>query len=232
MTAGPIESYIEALQGPILVTGASGFVGANLFSMLAEHRNDVFAVVRHDKGWRLADVKDESIIAVDLTDHAAMKNMVTTVAPQTVFDCVAYGAYSFEKTTELIVQTNFPGRCRIWWACCRSRSFAAYVHAGSSSEYGTNCTAPPRAAVCEPNSAYAVSKVAVANYLQFVGQLPFFPVVNLRLYSVYGPLEDTSPGCCPRLTQQGDRTDRCRRWSMRERRATSSTWTTFVRRSS
>ena len=32
-----IEATIRALRGPILVTGASGFIGANLFKLIASH---------------------------------------------------------------------------------------------------------------------------------------------------------------------------------------------------
>ena len=72
------------------------------------------------------------------------------------------------------------------------RSISAFVHAGSSSEYGTNSAAPPETARCEPNSHYAVSKVATAEYLRYLGKERRFPCINLRLYSVYGPLEDGS----------------------------------------
>src|SRR5665213_3272012 len=63
----PADPYITALRGPILVTGASGFVGANLFKMLARERSDVFAVEKRGKSWRLADVNNELVVAVDLT---------------------------------------------------------------------------------------------------------------------------------------------------------------------
>lgn len=186
-----MQTYIRALHGPILVTGASGFVGANLFKTLAAVRDDVFALVRIEKNWRLADVKDERVIAVDINDHAAVKNLVDSVAPQTIFDCAAYGAYSFEKDASLIYQTNFTSLVNLV-ELLASHSFSAFVHAGSSSEYGTNCAAPLEDGKCEPNSPYAVSKVAVASYLNYMGKQRQFPCINLRLYSVYGPLEDTS----------------------------------------
>src|SRR3954471_20935153 len=102
-----LATYIRALEGPILVTGASGFIGANLYKEIAAVRRDVFAVVRQEKGWRLAEVHDEKIIAVDLNDATATKNLVDSVQPRTVFNCVAYGAYSFEEDPELIYRTNF-----------------------------------------------------------------------------------------------------------------------------
>ncbi len=186
-----LQDYIRSLHGPIVVTGASGFVGANLYRALAAHRDDVFAIVRREKNWRLAKASDEHVIAVDLNDYSAAKNLVDSIGPQTVFDCMAYGAYSFEKDANLIYQTNFQSLVNFVELLAR-QPFEAFIHAGSSSEYGTNCTAPSEDSPCEPNSPYAVSKVAVASYLRFKGRTQGFPCANLRLYSVYGPLEDTS----------------------------------------
>ena len=186
-----LQANIRALRGPILVTGASGFVGANLFKLIARVRPDVFAVVLHEKNWRLSDVGDEQVIACDLNDPAAMKNLVETVAPQTVFDCVAYGAYSFESDPVLIHQTNYQSIVNLTNLLAQ-RPFSAFVHAGSSSEYGENSAAPAEDSICEPNSHYAASKVAAATYLRYMGKERSFPCASLRLYSVYGPLEDTS----------------------------------------
>ncbi|UHS58231.1 MULTISPECIES: NAD-dependent epimerase/dehydratase family protein [Agrobacterium] len=186
-----IEAFIRALRGPILVTGASGFVGANLFQMIARQRSDVFAVVQREKNWRLQDVRDHQILAADLNDENAVKNLLDGVQPQTVFDCVAYGAYSFEKNASLIYETNFLATTRLV-GMLASRPLAAFVHAGSSSEYGINSAAPRETDACKPNSDYAVSKVAASDYLSYMGKHHQFPCVNLRLYSVYGPLEDTS----------------------------------------
>lgn len=186
-----LQANLRALRGPILVTGASGFVGANLFKLIAGVRTDVYAVVLHEKNWRLADVGDEQVIACDLNDPTAVKNLVDSVGPQTVFDCVAYGAYSFESNPVLIHQTNSQSIVNLTCLLAQ-RPFAAFVHAGSSSEYGTNSAAPAEDSVCEPNSHYAVSKVAAATYLRYMGKERGFPCATLRLYSVYGPLEDTS----------------------------------------
>jgi nucleoside-diphosphate-sugar epimerase/glycosyltransferase involved in cell wall biosynthesis len=186
-----LYDHIQSLKGPIIVTGASGFVGANLFKIIMKNRKDVFAVVQREKGWRLAEIDDEHVIAVDLTDSAASKNLINNISPQTVFDCVSYGAYSFELDPALIYQTNFQALVQ-FVDFLSKRPFAAYIHAGSSSEYGANSAAPKELDHCEPNSQYAVSKVASATYLRYMGKERNFPTINLRLYSVYGPLEDSS----------------------------------------
>ena len=186
-----IEQYIDDLHGPILVLGASGFIGANLFKKIAKQRSDVYAVVRREKNWRLSDVPDEQVIEVDLTDPIAAKNLVANIAPQTVFDLVAYGAYSFEQEADKIYETNFLSLVNLVQLLLK-KPISAFVHAGSSSEYGLNSAGPIEASICQPNSDYAVAKVSAASYLEYVGKQQSFPCAHLRLYSVYGPLEDTS----------------------------------------
>jgi dolichol-phosphate mannosyltransferase len=186
-----LTQYIRALHGPILVTGSAGFVGANLFQKILALRQDVYAVVQSARNWRLEGVPDANIVVANVNDPAALKHLVDQIRPRTVFDCVAYGAYSFEQDPRLIYETNFQSIVSLT-TLLADRSISAYVHAGSSSEYGSNSAAPLEDARCEPNSHYAVSKVAAAEYLSYLGKERRFPCVNLRLYSVYGPLEDGS----------------------------------------
>lgn len=186
-----LASYIRSLHGPILITGASGFVGANLFRLISNERKDVYAVVQRERNWRLRDVPDDQIIAADLNDQNVVKNMLGVVRPKTVFHCAAYGAYSFEKDAQLIYETNFNALVRLV-ELLSEHHIAAFVHAGSSSEYGTNSAAPTEGETCDPNSHYSVSKLSASEFLRYSGKKRNFPAVNLRLYSVYGPLEDTS----------------------------------------
>jgi nucleoside-diphosphate-sugar epimerase/glycosyltransferase involved in cell wall biosynthesis len=186
-----IDTYIRNLRGPILILGASGFIGANLYRMIAAVRSDVFAVVRYEKNWRLDSVSDEKVIMTDINDIAATKNLIDSIKPETVFDCVAYGAYSFEENITNIYETNFQSLVNLV-NLLLERKVSAFIYAGSSSEYGINSNAPEETAFCEPNSHYSVSKIAAVNFLRFVGKQRGFPCVHLRLYSVYGPLEDTS----------------------------------------
>ena len=87
--------------------------------------------------------------------------LLDRVQPKTIFNCVAFGAYSFETDSQLIYRTNFNLTTRLLEQLLE-RSIARYVHAGSSSEYGDNCSAPDEQAHLAPNSHYAVSKAAAA----------------------------------------------------------------------
>ncbi len=182
---------IARLQGPILVLGASGFVGANLLRSVFAVRRDVYGTTTRKPAWRLEDLPDDHIRMVDLLIDSNLDALLDDVRPRTIFDCVAYGAYSFETDSQLIYRTNFHLLTRLL-ARLESRSIACFVHAGSSSEYGDNAAGPTEDAPIRPNSDYAVSKVAAANLISYYGKRKRFPCANLRLYSVYGPFEDSA----------------------------------------
>jgi dolichol-phosphate mannosyltransferase len=185
------EPRVRRLQGPILVLGASGFLGANLFRSLLEFRPDVHGTARRLPAWRLERLPADNIHTADLLIDSNLDSLLDVIQPRTVFNCVAYGGYSFETDSSLIYQTNFALTTRLVERLAR-RSIACYVHAGSSSEYGDNAAAPSENATTAPNSDYAVSKAASANLIYYYGRHRGLPCANLRLYSVYGPLEDSS----------------------------------------
>lgn len=186
-----LEQKIKSLQGPILVLGGSGFVGGYLFKRLLDYRSDVFGTASRLPAWRLDGIPREKICVTDLLVDTNLDELLTTIKPRTILNCIAYGGYSFESDPQLIYQTNFNFTCRLLERLAK-QSIACYVHSGSSSEYGDNATAPAEEGLTAPNSDYAVSKVASANLLYFYGKKRNVPCANLRLYSVFGPLEDSS----------------------------------------
>jgi len=196
-----LDEKIQRLHGPILVLGASGFVGANLFRLLASRREDVFGAVFHLPAWRLEGTPSSRIIQADLLVDANQDFLLDKVRPKTIFDCTAYGAYSFETEGKLIYETNFLMLTRLLEKTLRL-GLSAFIHAGSSSEYGENSGGTKEDALPQPNSDYSVSKVAASQLLSYYGRKKGFPCANLRLYSVYGPLEDSSR-LIPALIRRG-----------------------------
>ena len=186
-----LEPKIRRLQGPILVLGASGFIGANLLRTLVQQGANAFGTYCHVPAWRLEGVPESNLIQADLLVDANLDAVLEQVKPKTVFNCIAYGAYSFEVDAKLIYETNFNLTVRILQRLA-TRPLACYIHSGSSSEYGDHAAGPKESDLPQPNSDYAVSKVACANLLQFYGKKKHLPCANLRLFSAYGPFEDSS----------------------------------------
>jgi nucleoside-diphosphate-sugar epimerase/glycosyltransferase involved in cell wall biosynthesis len=181
---------ILQLPGPIFVFGASGFIGAALFEYLFAVRRDVYALT-HDaqKAWRLKllDVPAENIVHCDIVSAASVESVFAQFKPRTVFNLAAYGAYSKQKNVLLTYETNVLGTVNLLEVCGPD---TVYIHAGSSSEYGFNCTAPDESDPVEPNSHYAVSKVSGAYLVQFYHRVHRRKALNLRLYSIYGDWEE------------------------------------------
>ena len=47
MLSDQIKTEIQKLEGPIVVFGAGGFIGSNLFRQILKYRDDVFAIPQH-----------------------------------------------------------------------------------------------------------------------------------------------------------------------------------------
>jgi nucleoside-diphosphate-sugar epimerase len=186
-----------------LVTGAAGFVGANLAATLAREGHDVVAWV-HPGGsdWRLDPLRGEvDVVPVELLDGDAIEAGVRSARPDWIFHLAAHGAYSWQRDAERIMQTNLVSTVRLLSACQR-HGFSAFVNAGSSSEYGFQDHAPSEDELPTPNSDYAVMKAAATLHCRFVAERDDVHVITLRLYSVYGPWEE--PGrLMPTLVARG-----------------------------
>ncbi len=185
-----IDEKIKKLEGPIFIFGATGFIGANFIESIAKHRNDYFAITHNsDIAWRLRllNIPYENIIHCDITSKYSVSSAFNKYKPKSIFNFAAYGAYSKQSDANLIYDTNYIGTLNILQSC---ENVKCYIHAGTSSEYGTNCTYPKENEKLDPNSHYAVSK-ASANYLiEYFAKYCNVPAINLRLYSIYGKWEE------------------------------------------
>jgi len=185
-----LQEKIKKIEGPIFVFGASGFIGINVFHEIFSVRNDCYAIT-HDaiNAWRLKllNVPNKNVVHCDITSLISVKNIVERYKPKTIFNLAAYGAYSKQKDVRLIYETNVNGTVNILENC---EYVKAYVHAGSSSEYGSNSAAPKEIDPLKPNSHYAASKVSASYIIQYYAQFKNINAINLRLYSIYGFWEE------------------------------------------
>ena len=175
----------------VLVTGGTGFVGANLVQRCLSMGDQVHLLVR--KGfapWRIKSLRSElRFFETDLSSITTLDAALREVRPDWVFHLAACGGYSWQTDREEIFRTNLQGTMNLLDACTKV-GFGAFVQAGSSSEYGWQDHPPAETERIEPNSHYAVAKAAATHYGSLVARSRGLPVSTLRLYSVYGPYED------------------------------------------
>ncbi len=187
----------------VLLTGGTGFVGANLARRLVGDGHAVHLLVRPEHArWRLEGLGDRmQLHRGSLDDRASVERIVRRVKPEWVFHLAAHGAYSWETDLDRMVATNVAGTMHLVRACLRT-GFEALVTAGSSSEYGFKRKAPSEREWLEPNSHYAVTKAAATHFCRLTARKERVKIATLRLYSVYGPWEE--PGrLMPTLIMRG-----------------------------
>jgi UDP-glucose 4-epimerase len=182
-----------AVPKRVLLTGATGFVGANLARRLLADGHEVHVLTRPGRDqWRLKEIRQALIVhEVDLVDADAVDTAVSQADPEWVFHLAAYGAYPTQTDLGQAVQTNVMGTLNLVRACS-DRGVAAIVNAGSSSEYGLKDHAPLEGEWLEPNSDYAATKAAATIMSSHIARSRGLNLTTLRLYSVYGPFEEPS----------------------------------------
>ena len=175
----------------VLVTGATGFVGANLARRLVREGYEVNLLVRPGyTSWRLDEIRsDVRLCLVSLEDAEGVASAVAGIRPDWIFHLAAYGAYSSQKDIHQMVNTNVLGTINLLQACLHA-GFEAFVNSGSSSEYGFKDHAPAENEWLEPNSHYAVTKASATQFCSHIARQNGVHVPTLRLYSVYGPYEE------------------------------------------
>jgi nucleoside-diphosphate-sugar epimerase len=175
----------------VILTGGSGFIGANLARRLLEDGHELHLLVRPSEArWRLDSVVgDIHFHDLALQQQELVEEVVTGIDPHWIFHLAAHGSYSTQQDVQNIVTTNFNGTVNLVEACLKT-GFEAFVNAGSSSEYGHKSHAPKESELPEPNSHYAASKAAATLYCQFTANSQKRRLTTLRLYSVYGPWEE------------------------------------------
>jgi len=174
-----------------LLTGATGFVGANLARRLLGDGHEVHLLVRPQYNpWRIEEIAGHlQIHEVSLDQSDATNALLKKVKPDWVFHLAAHGAYSWQTDVESIMRTNILGTVNLLEAAA-SVGFEAFVNTGSSSEYGFKDHPPREDEHEEPNSYYSLAKCSATRYCRFVAQHRSLNISTLRLYSIFGPYEE------------------------------------------
>jgi nucleoside-diphosphate-sugar epimerase len=178
----------------ILVTGTTGFIGSNLVPKLIERGYDVYGFERYVTGrYVLGQSRDVKTVFGDLREYFAVKQIIHQVQPDIVIHLASISpvAYSYGHPIE-VIEANFIATVNLAEACLREVShFAHFLFASTSESYGNGPSPKTEETIQNPNSPYAVSKLACEKYLLYMRDAHGFPITILRNFNTYGRKNDS-----------------------------------------
>lgn len=177
------------MRDTFLVTGATGFVGANLVRKLVKQGMNVNVIVRDRKlNWRISDIADKiNIFECDITDPKLQK-IVDKIRPEYIFHLAGYGSMPHEDDIFKMADINLKGTINLLRAVSKS-PFKLFINTGSSAEYGVKDRQMGEPDILMPINNYGVIKSAITLYCQKEAIRNNLPIINLRLFTPFGYLE-------------------------------------------
>ena len=204
---------VELHNQKILVTGAAGFIGANLVKRLLndvenikivgiDNLNDYYDV--SIKEYRLGQIKKlaaEKIssswefVKGNIADKTLIDKIFQEYQPTIVVNLAAQAGVRYSITNpDVYIESNLIGFYNILEACRHSyddgkSGVEHLVYASSSSVYGTNKKIPysTEDKVDNPVSLYAATKKSNELMAHAYSKLYNIPSTGLRFFTVYGP---------------------------------------------
>ena len=196
-----VEFNVKLDGKTILVTGAAGFIGANLVRRLYEMAEDI-TVIGLDSVNDYYDVSLKEYRLSELTKFATFKFIKGNLADKTLIDSIfaeykpaivvnlaAQAGVRYSITNPgAYIESNLIGFYNILEAC-RHNPVEHLVYASSSSVYGTNKKIPYSTddKVDNPVSLYAATKKSNELMAHAYSKLYNIPSTGLRFFTVYGP---------------------------------------------
>jgi len=202
----------EPLQKNVLITGAAGFIGANLAARLL--RDEEYASVTgvdnmnayYDpalKEYRLSQLKNYTqksrsswkFVKGDIASSAFVNRLFKEHSFNIVVHLAAQAGVRYSITNPgIYIQSNLIGTYNILEACRNTQASHVsgvehLVFASSSSVYGESQTVPFRVTdrVDAPVSLYAATKKSGELLAHAYAKIYNLPSTGLRFFTVYGP---------------------------------------------
>ncbi|MCI5538352.1 MAG: NAD-dependent epimerase/dehydratase family protein [Oscillospiraceae bacterium] len=192
---------IDLNNKTVLVTGAAGFIGANLCMKLLtdfdsirvvglDNINDYYDVKLKEYRLSLLSKFDNFIfIKGDISDKETVENVFDEYRPSVTVNLAAQAGVRYSITNpDAYISSNLVGFFNILEAC-RNYPTEHLVYASSSSVYGSNKKVPYSVddKVDNPVSLYAATKKSNELMAHAYSKLYDIPCTGLRFFTVYGP---------------------------------------------
>ena len=202
-----LNQNVSLREKTILVTGAAGFIGANLVLELLRGEEAVTIVGLDNcndyydpalKDYRLGEIAAEAekhpdskwiFVKGNLADKALIDSLFAEYSFSVVVNLAAQAGVRYSITNpDAYIEANIIGFYNILEAC-RHYPVEHLVYASSSSVYGSNKKVPysTEDKVDNPVSLYAATKKSNELMAHAYSKLYNIPSTGLRFFTVYGP---------------------------------------------
>ena len=196
-------TYNVSLENKVvLVTGAAGFIGANLVKRLLNEFDSVKVIgidsiteyydvrLKYERLQELSAYGDRFVFIKDsIANKEIVESIFTNYHPQVVVNLAAQAGVRYSITNpDAYIESNLIGFYNILEAC-RHHSVEHLVYASSSSVYGSNKKVPYSTddKVDNPVSLYAATKKSNELMAHAYSKLYNISSTGLRFFTVYGP---------------------------------------------
>lgn len=188
-------------DGPILVTGAAGFIGMHVVERLLDRGETVIGVdvfnayydpaLKAARAARLEGRPGFTMIRMDIAEHEALLALVRSSGVKRIVHLAAQAGVRYSIDNPFAYErSNLAGHLSVLEAC-RHGGVEALVYASSSSVYGDRPLAGEGFKETDPAEApvslYAATKRSCELLSQSYASLYGFPQAGLRFFTVYGP---------------------------------------------
>lgn len=193
---------VELSNKTVLVTGAAGFIGANLVKRLLTEFDSIKVIgidsitdyydisLKQERLNELAVFAERFVFIKDsIANKQAIDNLFAEYKPQVVVNLAAQAGVRYSITNpDAYIESNLIGFYNILEAC-RHNEVEHLVYASSSSVYGSNKKVPYSTddKVDNPVSLYAATKKSNELMAHAYSKLYNIPSTGLRFFTVYGP---------------------------------------------
>ncbi|MEH0197180.1 NAD-dependent epimerase/dehydratase family protein [Caulobacter sp. CCNWLY153] len=187
--------------GPVIVTGAAGFIGMHVVERLLDRGETVIGVdvfnayydpaLKAARAARLEGRPGFEMIRMDIAEHEALLALVTSSGARRIVHLAAQAGVRYSIDNPFAYErSNLAGHLSVLEAC-RHGGVEALVYASSSSVYGERPLAGEGFKETDPAEApvslYAATKRSCELLSQSYASLYGFPQAGLRFFTVYGP---------------------------------------------
>ncbi|MCR4284919.1 MAG: SDR family NAD(P)-dependent oxidoreductase [archaeon] len=184
----------------VLITGITGFIGAELAKRLVREGHEVYGMVRHVVGRTdesLEDVEERiKFVTCDITDYFSVRATIKKVEPEIVFHLAALSPVrlSFDHPFDYQKSVYF-GTINIAEALrdLYGPEKVRMIIASTAEVYGMQGSTPfVEDLRLEPSSPYAVAKASMDMYIRMLIEVYNFNAVLLRNANTFGRKYDNS----------------------------------------